>query len=141
MVAGGVEAGPNAVLALDRHGYTRFDVSASDLLSIFSYGGFWRMAARHWRTGLGEVHRSWSRRAFVRALQRLVPDLRPEDVERHGAGVRAQAVDATGALVDDFRIIEAPGMLHVLNAPSPAATASLAIGAHIAECAERHLGL
>lgn len=141
MVGGGVEAGPNAVLALDRHGYTRFDLSARDLLSIVSYGGFWRMAARHWRTGLSEVHRSWSRRAFVRALQRLVPDLRPEDVERHGAGVRAQAVDSSGALVDDFRIIEAPGMLHVLNAPSPAATASLAIGAYIAEGARRHFGL
>jgi L-2-hydroxyglutarate oxidase len=94
--------------------------------------GFWRMAWKHWRTGVGEMWRSVSKRAFHRALQRLIPELELADIVPFGSGVRAQAVDVTGALVDDFRIVDAERMIHVLNAPSPAATASLTIGATIA---------
>jgi len=135
MVAGGVEAGPNAVLALRREGYGRLSFSPRDALEVAAWAGTWRMARRFWRTGLGELHRAFSRRAFVRALQRLVPALRDEDVRRAGAGVRAQAVERSGVLVDDFRIVRAERMIHVLNAPSPAATASLTIGEAIASMA------
>jgi len=139
MVGGAVEAGPNAVLALKREGYRWGDVSVRDALETLAYPGFRRLARRHWRMGLMEVWRSWSKPAFVRALQRLLPEVRGEDLEPAGAGVRAQALDPDGALVDDFRIEERPGEIHVLNAPSPAATASLAIGEHIAALARRTL--
>ena len=141
MVRGGVEAGPNAVLALKREGYRWRDVSARDIVAYGTYPGFWRLAARHWSTSIGEIYRSLSKRAFVRALQRLVPELRPEDVHPAGSGVRAQALEPTGALVDDFRIVEAERMIHVLNAPSPAATAALSIGNLIAEMATRRFEL
>ncbi|HVR83522.1 MAG TPA: L-2-hydroxyglutarate oxidase [Planctomycetota bacterium] len=132
MIGGGVEAGPNAVLALAREGYSWSDLCVRDLLETLSYSGFHKLARRHWRMGLREVWRSWSRAAFLKSLQRLVPAVRMEDLEPGGSGVRAQALDPDGALVDDFRIERRPGQIHVLNAPSPAATASLAIGAHIA---------
>jgi len=102
---------------------------------VLGYGGFWRMAARHWRTGVTETRRSLSRRLFARAAQRLVPDLRAEDLRPAEPGVRAQAVDPDGSLLDDFRIVAAGRGIHVLNAPSPAATASIAIGRHIARMA------
>jgi L-2-hydroxyglutarate oxidase len=140
MIQGGIEAGPNAVLSLKREGYGKASFSVVDAASTLGYGGFWRMARKYWRTGLGELHRSWSRHAFVRALQALVPELQPEDVVPSGAGVRAQALDPHGALVDDFHIVDAPGMVHVLNAPSPAATASLAIAESIADRVEGQLG-
>ncbi len=127
-----VHAGPNAVLALKREGYRRTDVSARDVAEMLSFVGFWRMATRYWKTGLAEMGRSVSKSAFVRALQRLVPNLRAEDLVPGGSGVRAQAVDRSGALVADFRIVEGRRSLHVLNAPSPAATASISIGRHIA---------
>jgi L-2-hydroxyglutarate oxidase len=133
MIEGGIEAGPNAVLALKREGYSRFSLSPRDTLNALTYGGFWRMASKYWKTGMGEVWRSFSKAAFVRALQRLMPDLRSSDLRRHGAGVRAQAVGRDGKLVDDFHILEADRMLHVLNAPSPAATASLSIGRALAD--------
>ena len=132
MVGGGVEAGPNAVLALKREGYRWSDLCVRDALETFSYSGFRILAKRHWRMGLREVWRSWSKAAFLESLQRLVPAVRLEDLEPGGSGVRAQALDPDGAMVDDFRIERRPGQIHVLNAPSPAATASLAIGAHIA---------
>ena len=131
-VHGEVEAGPNAVFAFAREGYRFGRVSPRELAATLAYRGFWRMARRYWRMGSFEMYRSLSKRAFVRALQRLVPELRPEDVERGGAGVRAQAVSPDGSLVDDFRIVAEADAIHVLNAPSPAATASLAIGRHIA---------
>ncbi len=131
-IDGAVEAGPNAVLAFRREGYDRFDVSLRDTIDVATYGGFWRLAGRFWRTGASEFLRSFSKRAFVRSLQRLVPELREEDVVRAGAGVRAQAVDPGGVLVDDFRIVDGEWAVHVLNAPSPAATASIAIGRHVA---------
>jgi L-2-hydroxyglutarate oxidase len=141
MIAGGVEAGPNAVLALRREGYRKSAISARDVLTYLGYGGFWRMAARHWRMEAGEMYRSCSKRAFVGALQRLLPELRPADVHPGGAGVRAQALEPSGKLVDDFRIVEAERMIHVLNAPSPAATASIAIGETIAAMARKNFEL
>jgi len=141
MIAGGVEAGPNAVLAFEREGYTRWSFSLRDAAGTFAFPGFWRMATKYWRMGLGEFARSWSKPAFVRALQALVPELRPEDVERAGAGVRAQALERSGKLLDDFCIVETPRQIHVLNAPSPAATASIAIGESIAAMAGADFGI
>jgi L-2-hydroxyglutarate oxidase len=141
MIAGGVEAGPNAVLAFKREGYTRTSLSVRDSAEMFLYPGFWRMAAKYWTMAIGEWHRSFSKRAFVKALQGLIPELRDEDVHPGGAGVRAQALDPNGGLLDDFRIVEAERMVHVLNAPSPAATASISIGEAIAGMASRSFGL
>jgi len=132
MIDGTLEAGPNAVLAWKREGYRWNDISAVDLADTLAFPGFWRLAGRFWRTGLAEYRRSFSRRAFVASLQRLVPAVTAADVTRGGAGVRAQAVDRDGRLVDDFRIVTGERMVHVLNAPSPAATASLSIGKVIA---------
>ena len=140
-VHGEVEAGPNAVLAFAREGYRFGTVRPGELLGTLGYRGFWAMARRHWRMGSYEMYRSLSKAAFVRALQRLIPAIRPEDVTSGGAGVRAQAVTPEGGLVDDFRIVETAGAVHVLNAPSPAATASLAIGRHIAGLAAERFGL
>jgi L-2-hydroxyglutarate oxidase len=140
MVRGGVEAGPNAVLSLEREGYRKTGFDLRDAWETLSFGGFHRLARKYWRAGLGEMHRSFSKRAFVRALQRLLPALRAEDLQPGGAGVRAQALDPSGALVDDFAIQEGEGIIHVLNAPSPAATASLLIGEEIAGRAARMLG-
>lgn len=135
MVVGGVECGPNAVLALAREGYTWRDVSVRDTFDALTYPGFLRLAARHWRTGLGEVVRSLSRAAFVRALQRLVPDVRAEHLVPAPAGVRAQALDRKGSLVDDFVIEPHAAIVHVLNAPSPAATSALSIARHVVDAA------
>jgi L-2-hydroxyglutarate oxidase len=141
MIGGGVEAGPNAVLALKREGYKWQDISIPDMASYLFYSGFWKMALRYGWTGLGEVVRSLSKRAFVRALRKLVPALEMRDIKRGGAGVRAQALDRNGRLVDDFRIVTADRMIHVLNAPSPAATASLSIAEHIVELATREFNV
>ena len=140
-IDGGIEAGPNAVLALARHGYRWTDVNPRDLVEILTTPGMLRMASRYWRTGLAEVLRSLSTPLFARALRRLVPAIRTSDLEPGGAGVRAQALDPDGTLADDFRITTAPRAFHVLSAPSPAATASLAIGESIAARAGDHLGL
>lgn len=140
-VHGEVEAGPNAVLAFAREGYTKGTIRPGELLETLTYSGFRKMAARYWRMGLFEMYRSFSKAEFVRALQGLVPEIRPEDVSPGGAGVRAQAVAADGSLVDDFRIVNTENSIHVLNAPSPAATASLAIGGHIAALAAERFGL
>lgn len=141
MIQGGVEAGPNAVLALKREGYRWRDISVQDMASYLFYLGFWKMALRYGATGMGEVLRSLSKRAFVRALQKLLPELTINDIHRGGAGVRAQALDPTGKLVDDFRIVTTDRMIHVLNAPSPAATASLSIAEHITDLARTQFGL
>ncbi len=138
-VGGTVSAGPNAVLALSREGYSWRAIDLSDTWALMRFPGFRRLAARHWRTGLAEVRRSLSSAAFVRALQRLVPDVRAEDVVHAPAGVRAQAVDAGGGLVDDFVVQESRRVVHVLNAPSPAATASLEVGRMVAERALEQL--
>lgn len=141
MIHGGVEAGPNAVLAFKREGYSWEAFSPQDTLRMFSYPGFWKMAAKYWKTGMGEVYRSLSKDAFVKALQRLIPELRLQDVHPAGSGVRAQAVAPDGSLVDDFRIVETARMVHVLNAPSPGATASISIGKTIADMATKHFAL
>ncbi|MFA5836480.1 MAG: L-2-hydroxyglutarate oxidase [Bellilinea sp.] len=140
-VTGGIEAGPNAVLAFKREGYKMFSISAPDMAQYLFYGGFWRMASKYWKIAIGEYYRSFSKKAFVEALRKLVPDLDINDLTRGGAGVRAQALTPDGSLVDDFRIVEAKNMVHVLNAPSPAATASIAIGQSIAEMAQKNFGL
>lgn len=141
MIHGGVEAGPNAVLAFRREGYTKSSISVRDLAAVLNYSGFWSLARKHWGMSVGEFHRSFSKRAFIRALQRLIPELRYEDAHPAGAGVRAQALAPDGTLVDDFHIVQAWRMIHVLNAPSPAATASLSIGQTIAEMAEQEFVL
>ncbi|MGE5362002.1 MAG: L-2-hydroxyglutarate oxidase [Bacteroidales bacterium] len=141
MIHGGVECGPNAVLAFRREGYTRTSFSPKDTLEMFGYGGFWRMAGKYWRMAIDEMYRSASKSAFVKALQGLIPELREDDVHPSGAGVRAQALDPEGRLLDDFRIVEAERMIHVLNAPSPAATASISIGRTIAEMAAKSFGI
>ena len=128
-----VEAGPNAVLALKREGYSRRSASLRDLAEMLWYPGFWRMAGRHWRMGLGEWRRAASERRFLNALQRLLPGVAAHDLVRGRSGVRAQAVDRTGRLLDDFLILETDNAVHVLNAPSPAATASLSIGRRVAD--------
>ena len=133
MARGGVEAGPNAVLAFRREGYKKTDIHLGELLDFLTYKGFRKVAAKYWRTGLGEIHRSFSKRAFTLALQELIPEIEEEDLVPGGAGVRAQACDEKGGLIDDFFIIEGKRFIHVGNAPSPAATASLAIGNQIAE--------
>ena len=132
-VDGEVLVGPNAVLALAREGYRRRDLSVRDLSGIVSYSGFWRFARQHWRTGVGEMHGSLSKRAFMTAAQRYVPELRVEDVVAGPAGIRAQALERDGSLVDDFRITRRGPVLAVRNAPSPAATSSLAIAEHLVD--------
>jgi L-2-hydroxyglutarate oxidase LhgO len=131
-VHGGIEAGPNAVLALAREGYAKTSFDARDAFEIARWPGFWKMARKHWRAGMAEQWRSVSRTAFARACATLVPAVTADDLTPGGSGVRAQAVTRAGALADDFVIAEAERMVHVLNAPSPAATASLAIGEDIA---------
>jgi len=133
MIDGGVECGPNAVFALSRSGYTWWDIRMGDLVDAISYRGFRSLARKHWKMGLGEMHRSLSKTAFVTALQKLIPRIQSSDLIPGRAGVRAQAVTADGNLFDDFLIEESEQAIHVLNAPSPAATSSLAIAAHIVD--------
>ena len=133
MMKGGVEAGPNAVLAYRREGYTKRDINVKELVSAVTYKGFRKVASKYWRTGFGEFYRSYSKSAFTKALQQLIPDIKKSDLIEGGSGVRAQACDRNGGLIDDFLIIEGEQYINVGNAPSPAATSSLAIGEQIAE--------
>ena len=137
-IDGSVEAGPNAVFAFHREGYAWSDVSVRDLWRSLSWPGFRKVAAQYWRTGLGEIFRSLSKTAFTRALRRLVPEIQSDDLQSGGSGVRAQACAESGHLLDDFYIHESAGAIHLGNAPSPAATASLAIGVELARRAARH---
>lgn len=139
MAKGGVEAGPNAVLAFRREGYHKTDIHLGELFESLMWPGFQKVAARYWRTGMGEMYRSFSKAAFTRALQKLVPEIRESDLVPGGAGVRAQACDRTGGLVDDFLIQQNTGAIHLTNAPSPAATSSLAIGETVAGMALQQL--
>ena len=134
-ISGGIEAGPNAVLALKREGYRKTDFNLKDAIETAVFPGFWRMAAKYWRSGVGEYYRSLNKSAFTHALQKLVPEIQASDLEPAGAGVRAQALDSSGRLLDDFAIFRSKRMIHVCNVPSPAATASLVIGKQIAEMA------
>ena len=135
MAKGGVEAGPNAVLAFRREGYKKSDINLSELAESLAWPGFQKVAKKYWRTGLSEMYRSFSKGAFTRALQKLIPEIQREDLVEGGAGVRAQACDRDGGLVDDFMIFETKNTINVCNAPSPAATASLAIGETVAKLA------
>jgi L-2-hydroxyglutarate oxidase len=139
MIEGGVEAGPNAVFAFKREGYKKTDLNFGDLWNSFSWPGFRKVAVKYWKTGIGEYYRSYSKSAFTKALQKLVPQIQKEDLTPAGSGVRAQACDRTGGLLDDFKIVEKPGIINILNAPSPAATSSLSIGQTVAELAIERL--
>lgn len=132
-ISGGVEAGPNAVLALKREGYAKDSFNARDVMDYGTFPGFWIMAAKYWKKSVAEYYRSWSKGAFVRALQRLMPAITEDDLVPGGSGVRAQALDVHGNLLDDFQFAYTDGMVHVCNVPSPAATASLAIGRYIVQ--------
>ncbi len=140
MIDGRIEAGPNAVLAFAREGYSKARIVPLELLETLSYDGFWRLISKHWKTGMGEMMRSFSKSLFTRALQDLVPAICADDLERGGAGVRAQALGHDGKLLDDFVIQQTENMIHVLNAPSPAATSSLAIAKFIVATAGGLLG-
>ena len=140
-IYGDVEAGPNAVLAFAREGYRKKDIRFSEMMGTLGYPGFWAMSMKHWKTGLGETHRSFSKRVFLKDLQRLLPEIRDEDLAPGGSGVRAQAVAKDGRMLDDFSIWESEGAIHVLNAPSPGATSSLSIGNHIVGLASQSFDL
>ncbi|KPK44028.1 MAG: hydroxyglutarate oxidase [Phycisphaerae bacterium SG8_4] len=141
MIAGGVECGPNAVFSFKREGYGKTDFNLSDTLDALSYPGLWRMFLKYWKSGLAEYARAFSRKLFLRQLQRLVPSLVDSDIRPCRAGVRAQALERNGKLIDDFRIERQANSIHVLNAPSPAATASLAIGDYVNEMATKYFRL
>ncbi|MGI9603350.1 MAG: L-2-hydroxyglutarate oxidase [Acidimicrobiales bacterium] len=133
MISGEVHAGPNAVLAFKREGYRKRDISARDLVDVLGYRGFWHLARAHWRDGMAEMVRSFSKAQFTKSLQELVPEVTADDLVPSEAGVRAQALKPDGGLVDDFLIVEEEGALHVCNAPSPAATASLEIAQRVVQ--------
>ena len=133
MINGGIEAGPNAVLAFKREGYSKSQFNLRELYETLTWPGFRKIAATYWQTGLGEMYRSFSKRAFTTALQQLLPDILAGDLEPGGAGVRAQACDKDGGLIDDFVIAETKNVINVLNAPSPAATSALSIGKTLAQ--------
>ncbi len=135
-IHGVAEAGPNAVLALAREGYRKTDVCFRDMVEMAAFGGFWKMAAKYWKMGLGEIYRSWARAGFAKALRRLLPEIETGDLQPGPSGVRAQCVTESGELVNDFKIVANRRSLHVINVPSPAATASLAIADHILETYE-----
>lgn len=138
-IGGEIEAGPNAVFAFQREGYKKTDFKWSEFWDAISFAGFRKVASKYWKTGLGEYHRSYFKPAFVKALQQLVPSITEDDLIPAGAGVRAQACDKEGGLIDDFYIQESTSFIHVLNAPSPAATSSLSIGLELAERAMKKL--
>ena len=129
------------MLAFAREGYRKSNVDVGESVGTFTYPGFWKMTARHWRTGVSEMRRSYSKGVFVHDLQKLIPEIRDEDLAPGGAGVRAQAVATDGALLDDFAILQGSQAVHVLNAPSPGATSSLAIGEHIVNLAAQSFRL
>ena len=133
MINGGIEAGPNAVLAFKREGYSKSQFNLREFYETLTWPGFRKIAATYWQTGLGEMYRSFSKRAFTTALQQLLPDILAGDLEPGGAGVRAQACDKDGGLIDDFVIAETKNVINVLNAPSPAATSALSIGKTLAQ--------
>ena len=139
MMRGGVEAGPNAVLAFSREGYRKSDINLAELSESLRWPGFQKVAGRYWKTGLGEMYRSFSKAAFTRALRKLIPEIQESDLVEGGAGVRAQACDRKGGLVDDFLIYEEELVVNVCNAPSPAATSSLSIGEAVAGIATKKL--
>jgi L-2-hydroxyglutarate oxidase len=141
MIDGGVEAGPNAVFAFKREGYEKTDVNFNELMESLTWPGFRIIAKKYWKTGMGEFYRSFSKKAFTDALRKFIPEVQEDDLIPAESGVRAQACDRTGGLLDDFKIIEKPRAVHILNAPSPAATSSLSIGKTIAETVSKRFAL
>ena len=139
MARGGVEAGPNAVLAFQREGYKKSDINIAELAETLAWPGFQKVAMKYWKTGMGEMYRSFSKAAFTKALQKLIPEIQESDLTTGGAGVRAQACDRNGGLIDDFLILEDERTINVLNAPSPAATSSLSIGETVGNMALNRL--
>lgn len=139
MIDGGVEAGPNAVFAFKREGYHKSDVDLVEMFESLAWPGFQKVATKYWKTGMGEFYRSFSKTAFTKALQKFIPEVQEDDLIPAEAGVRAQACDRTGGLIDDFKIIEKQRAIHILNAPSPAATSSLSIGKTIAALSLKHI--
>ncbi len=139
MINGGIEAGPNAVLAFAREGYKKSQINLPELAETLTWPGFLKVASKYWKTGIGEMYRSFSKKAFTQALQKLIPEIEENDLEMGGAGVRAQACDRSGGLLDDFLIYENERAINVCNAPSPAATSSLSIGETIAKIALDHI--
>jgi (S)-2-hydroxyglutarate dehydrogenase len=139
MIGGGVECGPNAVLAFGREGYKKSDIHLGELAETLAWPGFHKIVGKYWKTGMGEMYRSFSKGAFTKALQKLIPEIREQDLEPGGAGVRAQACDRTGGLLDDFLILEESHAINVCNAPSPAATSSLSIGLTVADLALKRI--
>ena len=137
-IKGGIEAGPNAVFALKKEGYKKTDVKISELCQSLMWPGFQKVMWKYWKMGVGEYYRSFNKNAFTRALQKLLPEIRKNDLEPGGSGVRAQACTRDGSLIDDFLIFDDPQIINVLNAPSPAATASLSIGTTISQMALKH---
>jgi L-2-hydroxyglutarate oxidase len=133
MISGGIEAGPNAVFAFKKEGYKRTDFDFKEFLASLLWPGFQKVMFKYWKTGLGEMYRSFSKKAFTKALQRLIPEIKEEHLVESPAGVRAQACDRKGGLLDDFKLITEKSAIHVINAPSPAATSSLSIGRTIAD--------
>ena len=140
-ITGEIEAGPNAVLAWAREGYSKTNINLMETIHNLTFPGFWKMAYKNWRTGVAELHRSYMKSVFVRDLQRLIPDITSADINPGGSGVRAQAINQTGRLLDDFSIVESTRAIHVLNAPSPGATSSLAIGKTITTLAANNFSL
>ncbi len=140
MAKGGVEAGPNAVLAFQREGYKKSDINIPELAETLAWPGFQKVAMKYWKTGMGEMYRSFSKTAFTKALQKLIPEIQESDLTTGGAGVRAQACDRNGGLIDDFLILEDERTINVLNAPSPAATSSLSIGESVGNMAMKKIG-
>ncbi len=139
MIGGGIEAGPNAVLAFRREGYTKTAFHLGEFGETLGWPGFQKVAYKYWRTGIGEMYRSWSKAAFTKALQKLMPEITEADLVPGGAGVRAQACDKDGGLIDDFLILEGEGVVNICNAPSPAATSSLSIGQTVADLVIKRL--
>lgn len=140
MIKGGIEAGPNAVFAFAREGYRKTDINLPELFESLGWPGFRKVAGKYWKTGMGEYYRSFSKSAFTRALQKLIPEIQENDLATGGAGIRAQACDREGHLLDDFLILEDKDVINVCNAPSPAATSSLSIGLTLAEKVNSRLG-
>ena len=141
MVLGGVECGPNAVFTFKREGYGKTDFDLRDTIDALSYGGTWKLFFKHWQFGLDEYRRAFSKRLFLKRLQKLIPDLKMADIKPGRAGVRAMALGTDGEMIEDFKIEYKNNSIHVLNAPSPAATACLAIGDEIVEMADRYFNL
>jgi L-2-hydroxyglutarate oxidase len=141
MVLGGVECGPNAVFAFKREGYNKVSFDLNDTIETFQFPGFWKLAYKHWRMGLDEMYRSFSKQAFLRGLQQLVPAIQSHHIQPAPAGVRAMALDHNGEIVDDFYFVKSRNEIHVLNAPSPAATAGLSLGDEIVDTALKHFEL